>query len=155
MWYFRWFRTISRALNSICPQVFWKFLLGHFKFDFFDFCSSHWLNFWFHKILSFSFCKFFSNDQFGTLFGAQSYFEFWTVWKVSWKLTWINLRSSRLLNSNWGLKWVPKFNFFEKYVMPSFTGTKNQNHISHGCDLNVNQIIILENVVFSMISNDL
>ena len=49
----------------------------------------------------------------------------------------------------------PQINFFENYIMSSFTGTKNQNRISHGCDLNVNQIIILENVVFSMISNDL
>ena len=113
MWYFRWFRTISRAPNSICPQVFWKFLLGHFKFGFFDFCSSHWLHFWFHKILSFSFFRFFNDDQFGALFGAQSYFEFWTIWKILWKSTWINLRSSRLLNSNWSPKWGPKFNFLK------------------------------------------
>ena len=49
----------------------------------------------------------------------------------------------------------PEIQFFEKYSMSSFTGTKNQNRISHGCDLNVNQIFMLENVVFSMISNDL
>ena len=49
----------------------------------------------------------------------------------------------------------PHINFFENYIKSSSTGTKNQNRISHGCDLNVNQIIILENVVFSMISNDL
>ena len=115
MWYFRWFRTISRAPNSICPQVFWKFLLGHFKFGFFDFCSSHWLHFWFHKILSISFFRFFSDDQFGALFGARSYFEFWTIWKILWKSTWINLRSSRLLNSNWGPKWGPKLIIIEIY----------------------------------------
>ena len=49
----------------------------------------------------------------------------------------------------------PQINFFENYIMSVFTGTKNQNRISHGCDLNLKQIFMLENVVFSMISNDL
>ena len=49
----------------------------------------------------------------------------------------------------------PQITIFEKCITSSFTGTKNQIHISHGCDSSLNQISISENVLFSMLSNNL
>ena len=60
--YFRCFRAIPRAPNSMCPSVFEIFLLGHFKFDSFEFYWSYWVDFWFHMILSFPSFRFLSGN---------------------------------------------------------------------------------------------
>ena len=53
----------SRELQIPCALAFLKiFLLGHFKFDSFEFYWSYWVDFWFHMIPSFSSFRFLSGN---------------------------------------------------------------------------------------------
>ena len=82
----------------------------------------------------------------------------WSIWGPIWGPVtfWIlKLWQNSPKNSKFRYKFIissqlqlgPQITIFEKYIISSYTGTKNQNRISHGCDWNLNQIFMSKNLL--------